>query len=139
MSIDPEIVDPMYLYVQPAVTVRVDFSKTAASAGEMATYITNKIVNYESDSLGNFGDNVYRHQLADHVRKIDEAAILSVGVELSMQKRFQPLTTAKTTYKINFNNKIYNPHDGHMGAFSSTPFTYANIICLLYTSPSPRD
>ena len=45
---------------------------------------------YESDNLGNFGDNVYRHQLADFVRKIDEFAILSVGVELSMQKRFQP-------------------------------------------------
>ena len=45
-----------------------------------------------------------------------------------MQKRFQPATTAKTTYKLNFNNPIYNPHDGHMGSISSTPFTFNNIM-----------
>ena len=127
MSIDPEFVDPMYLYVQPAVTVRVDFTKTSETAGDIATSVTNKIVNYESDSLGNFGDNIYRHQLADHIRKIDEFAILSVGIELSMQKRFQPVVAKATTYKLQFNNKIYNPHLSHQGALSSTIFTYANI------------
>ena len=127
MSIDPEFVDPMYLYVQPDVTVRVDFTKTSATAGDIATAVTNKIVTYESDNLGNFGDNVYRHQLADFVRKIDEFAILSVGVELSMQKRFQPVTTQPTTYKIQFSNKIYNPHSSHQGAFSSSIFTFGGI------------
>ena len=127
MSIDPEFVDPMYLYVQPKVTVRVDFTKTESTAGDIATAVTNKIVRFETDNLGNFGDNVYRHQLADFVRKIDEFAILSVGVELSMQKRFQPVLTQATTYKILFNIKIYNPHLSHQGALSSTVFTYAGI------------
>ena len=127
MSIDPEFVDPFYLYVQPSVKARVDFTKTTQTAGDFASSITTKIVNYEDTNLGNFGDNLYRHDLSTLVKNIDTAAIVSVGIDLHMQKRFQPKTDAATTYKLNFNNAIFNPHDGHMGALSSTKFTFNNI------------
>ena len=39
-----------------------------------------------------------------------------------MQKRFIPTVGSSTSYSINFNNRIYNPHAGHRFAISSSAF-----------------
>ncbi len=123
MSIDPEFVDPSYVYIVPQVTIRYNPEQTALSAGEISTRLQTAIQDYETDKLGNFGDAFYK---SDFMRTLEdkETSIVSVAVDLKIQKRFQPSAELTSTYKLPFNNSISNPHAGHLGAVVSSSFTY---------------
>jgi len=46
-----------------------------------------------------------------------------------MEKDFKPILNTIASYKIPFNNSIYNPHIGHKYAISSSAFTYDGRTC----------
>ena len=58
-----------------------------------------------------------------------DTSILGSQMDIQIQKRFIPTTTTATTYFLNFNNPIYNPHPGHRYAISSSSFTYERFTC----------
>lgn len=123
LTIDPVIVDPTYLYVKPTITVKYNPDLTSLSSGEIATAVKNKILNYETNTLGIFGRDFIGSQLMADISSASES-ISSVQDELMIEKEFKPNTTTSTTYSIAFNNPIYNPHPGHKYAISSSKFTY---------------
>jgi hypothetical protein len=57
-----------------------------------------------------------------------DQSIVSVGIKLKMQKRFQPNSSQTITYRLPFNNAIYYPHAGHLGSLDSSSFTYGGIV-----------
>lgn len=123
LTIEPVIVDPTYLYVKPTITVKYNPDLTTLSSGEIATAVKNKIINYETNTLGIFGRSFIGSQLMSDISLASES-ITSVQDELMMEKEFKPNTSTSTTYNIAFNNPIYNPHPGHKYAISSSKFTY---------------
>lgn len=128
LSIEPVFVDPTFLYVVPNIETEYDNNATPSSASAIQSKIINKLLAYEAESLNRFDATFYYSQL---ITQIDETDVGIVGTQMSiqMQKRFIPTTTASTTYELNFNNPIFNPHPGYRYALSSTSFTFRGFTC----------
>lgn len=130
LSIEPEFVNPTYLYLIPTITARYNSNETSLSGTDIQSLIAAEIVQFENDNLGKFENrNFYYSQF---LRKIDDVseAIVSLDISMILEKRFNPSTTNKTTYKVNMNNAIKQPvnaqgGDGTHYLYSST-FRYSN-------------
>ena len=124
LTIEPIIVDPTYLYVKPTLTIKYNPDLTSQTPGQLATAIANKVINYETNRLGLFGQGFIGSQLSKDIYTVSES-ITSVQDELYMEKKFKPNTTVRTTYTIPFNNEIHN-YENVTKAFniSSSKFTY---------------
>jgi hypothetical protein len=123
MSIDPVFIDAAYIYIIPVIEVRYNDQTTNQTAEDIAAAIETAIVNYETDKLGTFSG---KFRYSDFLRTMDdvEASIVSTLVEVTMQKRFIPITDTATTYSLSFNNTL---EAITADAISSSSFTYAGI------------
>ena len=125
-SIEAEMVDPTYLYVKPTIDVHYDSERTTLSSGELLTKVKNKIIGFETASLNDFKvEFLYSRFL----RAIDDAddAITNNSTSIEMQQRVNHTIGSATTYTLNFNNAIFNPHAGHSYAVSSNAFTFNGL------------
>lgn len=123
LTVEPEIVDPTYLYIKPVVTVKYNSDQTTLSSGQITDAVSNAIISYEGNKLGLFGRNFIESDLIRDIYATSDS-ISSIQITSTMQKTFKPNTAARTTYTINYNNALFNPHAGHKYAISSTKFTY---------------
>ena len=78
-------------------------------------------------TFDNFNNNLYKSQLGEKLCAADQS-IVSCGIKLKMQKRFQPSATQTITYRLPFNNAIAHPHVGHLGVLDSSSFTFGGIV-----------
>ena len=127
MSIDPEFVDASYLYMVPEIEIRYDPEITVLTAGEVSNLVENQLRLFEAQKLNNFNNNLYKSQLGEKLCGADQS-IISCGIKLKMQKRFQPSATNTITYRLPFNNAITHPHEGHLGVLDSSSFTFGGIV-----------
>ena len=124
-SITPVIVDPETLYVILNVDFKFDSNKTTKSIDELGSLINTTLTNYSNNDLKSFV-GVFRH--SNLVYKIDNTdnSIVNNTTKITLAKFFTPDTTQSISYKINFNNALYNPHSEHMisegGIIASTGF-----------------
>ena len=133
LSVEPEFVDPTFVYLVPVVTARWSSSSTTESVNDVLSLLSDKIVSFESTKLGKFESNqfYYSEFLTDLVNVSE--AVKSASINLQIEKRFTPNLNNTTTYKINFNQKIKKPINsggadgGHY--ISSSAFTYQNQTC----------
>ncbi len=131
LAIDVEFVDATYLYIVPTIKVRYNSDLTSLSAAALNTKIQSALIDFEADNLGVFGNRFYLSKLASSISKLD-GSFVSVDVDIQLQKRFIPITTAQTKYSINFNNIIKKPastiHTSHAGShfITSSFFVYGN-------------
>ena len=130
VTIEAVLVDPTYLYVIPEVEVYYNPNKTNKSADTLLNQVDSVLNNFNENDLGYFNSTYYVSELIKKIDKIDDS-VVSAYVKTNMQKRFIPTTTAATSYVLNFNNAIYNPHPGHRYALSSTSFTYEGFTCYI--------
>lgn len=130
VTIEAILVDPTYLYVIPEVEVYYNPNKTSKSADTLLNQVDSVLNNFTNNDLGYFNSTYYVSELIKKIDKIDDS-VVSAYVKTNMQKRFIPTTTAATSYVLNFNNAIYNPHPGHRYALSSTSFTYQGFTCYI--------
>jgi hypothetical protein len=120
--VETEFVDATYLYINPSITVRYNPRTTSLSASELNTKIQNALISFEANNLGTFGNKFYVSNLTEVIRASDNSFV-SADIPFTIEKRFVPTTNAINTYQVEFNNAIHHPHDGHLGAVSSTGFT----------------
>ena len=124
-SITPVIVDPETLYVILNVDFKFDSNKTTKSVDELESLINTTLTNYSNNDLKSFV-GVFRY--SNLVYKIDNTdnSIVNNTTKITLAKFFTPDTTQSISYKINFNNALYNPHSEHMisegGIIASTGF-----------------
>ena len=122
LSIDVEMVDATYLYVNPTITVRYNPELTSLSAAALNDKIQTALISFEADKLGTFGNKFYLYELTEKLKDAD-SSFISVDVDILLEKRFIPLTTEISTYQIYFYQKLFEPHVGHLGSLTSTTFT----------------
>ena len=122
LSIDVEMVDATYLYVNPTITVRYNPELTSLSAAALNDKIQTALISFEADKLGTFGNKFYLYELSEKLKDAD-SSFISVDVDILLEKRFIPLTTEISTYQINYYQKVFEPHAGHLGSLTSTTFT----------------
>ena len=128
LSIDTEVVDPTYLYVKPTIDIRYDPDQTASSASDIATGAQTVLQDFETKQLNLFGKEYINSNLMSDINNVN-SSITSVRHAVLMEKDFKPILNTIASYKIPFNNSIYNPHIGHKYAISSSAFTYDGRTC----------
>lgn len=122
VSVETQFVDATYLYVNPSITVRYNPRTTSLSASELNTRIQNALITFERNNLGTFDNKFYVSNLSENLRAADNSFV-SCDIGFTIEKRFVPTTNAINTYQVEFNNSVNHPHNGHLGAVSSSGFT----------------
>ena len=130
VTISPTFVDATYLYVVPSITIRYNVGQTTLVAGAISDKVATAVVNYETANLSLF-DKKFRESEFIGSMVASDTSIVGANITYSMMKRFSPNQNVTTSYSIAFNNGIHNPHAGHLGAISSTSFTFQNQTCFL--------
>ena len=125
VSITPVIEDVETTFLQLTVDVKYDQKATVKSADSIKSLVQSAITTFNTNNIQQF-DQMFRHsKFIETINKVD-TAILSNITTVKLHKSFTATTTASTTYTINFENALYNPHSGHNasggGVLTSTGF-----------------
>jgi len=124
-SITPVIVDIQTTKLILQVVFKFDSSKTTETSSSIATLISNTLTNFNDDTLGQF-EGVFRHSKVTGIIDDADNSITGNITKVTMAHDLSPTIGTSTSYTIPFNNKFYNPHDGHNsaggGVIASTGF-----------------
>ena len=124
-SMTPVIVDVQTTKLILQVTFKFDSSKTTETSTSLASAISSTLVNFNSDTLGQF-EGVFRHSKVTGLIDDTDTSITGNITNVTMAHDLTPTIGTATSYTIPLNNKIYNPHDGHNsaggGVIASTGF-----------------
>jgi|TARA_R110000796_G_scaffold110880_2_gene222429 hypothetical protein len=124
-SITPVIVDVQTTKLILQVVFKFDSSKTTETSSSIATLISNTLTNFNDDTLGQF-EGVFRHSKVTGIIDDADNSITGNITKVTMAHDLSPTIGTSTSYTIPFNNKFYNPHDGHNsaggGVIASTGF-----------------
>ena len=88
LSIEPEVVDPTFLYVAPTFTVKYNPDLTSLSSGALNDKIIDTIKTYENVKLGLFGKSFINSEMTKDIITTDDS-IISVQTSLQMKKQFK--------------------------------------------------
>ncbi len=117
LSIEPEIVDPNYIYLNLIYQLTYDPDKTTKSAGDLAELAKDEILDFGETNLGKFNSALRASKLAAQVDALDKS-IIGSGGSFSLQKRLVPSLNVDQSFNIQLNNAIQSP-DGTEAVFSS--------------------
>ena len=146
-AIDPVIIDPDDLYIYTKVFALYD-TGSGSNASTIKTNIQNAITEWANQvNINNF-NSTFKNQDYQRAIGLSDSAISDVSVQTSLLKYITPTTNQTNTYCISTGGALYNsaPSQTDTGCkkepilVSGTFRTFDRPgICLLYTSPSPRD
>lgn len=126
MSIEPLLIDPSFIYINPTIQVNYNPDLTSLSADAVFNKVASAIKNYEDNVLGNFERGFRFSKFINTIDNAD-ASIVSNETSITLEKRFYPTLNSILTYKINFNTPLKHPYAGYLGTVSSTPFKIAGV------------
>lgn len=101
----PVIVDPEYLYVSINTTVQYDPTVTTKSVQLLSTEVLNQIIQYQSDNLNNFGDDLRKSKLLHYIDASD-SAIVSNQTNLKLIYKSTPTRGISNLLSFTFGNPI---------------------------------
>lgn len=129
MSIRPEFVDPIDLYLE--LICNFDFNPNLTSITSQATgdQIINEIQNYFSENLESFESIFRRSNLLSKIDDLSES-ILSTAIAVKMNRRFIPNLSLNRSYDITFPVEIANP-SSEFYTITSSKFIYNSTVCTI--------
>ena len=134
-SVTPVIVDAETTFLILTTTIQYDSSSTTQSASDLEALVNTTISNYNTSDLQTF-NAPFRHSKLLGLIDNTDTAILNNTTTVTMAKLFSPVISTATNYKLNFNNKFFNPHSGHNsatgGVIASTGFYLNNVTTTTY-------
>ncbi len=134
-SITPVVVDTETTSLILGITIMYDSSATTYTADQIASLVSTTVSDYNSSDLQTF-NTPFRHSKLLGLIDNTDTSILNSVVTVTMAKLFTPTLTTATDYRINFNNKFYNPHSGHNatagGIIASTGFYLNSVTTTTY-------
>jgi len=129
-SITPVVVDAETTSLILGITIMYDSSSTTYTADQIASLVSTTVSNYSASDLQTF-NTPFRHSKLLGLIDGTDTSILNSVATVTMAKLFTPTLSTATDYRINFNNRFYNPHSGHNasagGIIASTGF-YLNSV-----------
>ena len=111
LTIQTEIVDPDYVYIEVATSVNYDAKKTSLSSDSVKALVLATIQNYSLTDLDTFG-TYFRYSKLSRLIDVSERSILSSVTTAQMIKEVDVQLSVGTRYEINFSNAIDNATDG---------------------------
>ena len=131
LGITPVLVDPEFTFLQITSNVTWDPRLTGLTESTLRNGIRQEILNFGDEQLEKF-DAPFRY--SPFTRLIDDfdSGIVGNLTGVKLRKEIVPSIGTAANYTINFANRIYYPHVGHIGSLTSSSFTYNNYSdCVL--------
>lgn len=130
LTIEPVIVDAAFTFIKPSIIVKYNPEVTTLGPDGLANKIAEKLITFERDNLGTFSRSFRSSRLLGVVDDSD-ASIVSSGMTMLIEKRFNPRINENVSYTVIANAQVYHPYDGILGAISSSRFkcTLTNLWC----------
>ena len=119
ISVTPEFIDPIYLYLNIVASVNFNPNLTSYTSDQIKTIVTNGITSFMNNTVTQFNKSFYSSQLTKYLMNLD-SSILSVTTELNLQRRFTPVLNDTNYYTDSNTIKFYNKL--HPGEIRSTRF-----------------
>lgn len=129
MSITPEFVEPIDVYLGLATTFDFNPNKTSLSLEATANAIINAKGNYFTDNLEKFGKIFRRSNLLSIIDDLNEA-ILSSAMTVTMNQRITPTLGVDKAYTVQFPVSIATADDVFY-RITSSRFVYNSNICTI--------
>jgi hypothetical protein len=123
VTIQPEIVDPDYIYLEIDSLSAYDPSRTNLSPAGLAAQIKLAVESFETANLDKFGRNFKASKLSSLVDNSNKS-ITGTNLSIRLQKRIEPFLGKPSPYTIRFNNPLLHPIDGFTSIVSSSAFGY---------------
>lgn len=124
VTIEPEIIDPDFIYLNLNALVKYDATATSDTSDEIRTDVLNGMIQFANNELGNY--NAY-FRFSKFLRAVDDShdAILNSLITITLEKRIDVNLTARNNYSLSFGNPLYN--GGNSATITSnTNFTHTD-------------
>lgn len=142
LAIEPELVDPEYLYLKVTSTVNYQYLKTTINRTQLATSIRNAIAQYNTDNLSEFNKNFRFTRLTETINDVN-TSIISNDTTIQMIKRYTPALFTDVSFTLDFGNailtdsyytKISDAENSSVIRYKefsllSNEFIYNNLVC----------
>ena len=122
VGIRTKIIDPDYIYIRVASDISYNVDTVSLSDAALKTLVKNNVESWISENLEKFTKGL---RYSKFVKMIDDSdsSILGNETYITMEKRYTPDDNVNQSFKMDFGNAIYHPHQGHMaGEVKSTKF-----------------
>ncbi len=134
-SITPVVVDAETTSIILGITIMYDSSATTYTAAQIASLVATTVSNYNASDLQTFNTPFRHSKLLGLIDNTDTSILNSVAT-VTMAKLFTPTLSSSTDYRLNFNNKFYNPVSGYNasagGIIASTGFYLNSVTTTTY-------
>ena len=134
-SITPVVVDAETTSIILGITIMYDSSATTYTAAQIASLVATTVSNYNASDLQTF-NTPFRHSKLLGLIDGTDTSILNSVATVTMAKLFTPTLSSSTDYRLNFNNKFYNPVSGYNasagGIIASTGFYLNSVTTTTY-------
>ena len=134
VTIQPEIVDPDYLYLEISSVSAYEPSKTNLSPTALSYEILQTVTAFESKNLYKFGKNFKASRLTSSIDSTNNS-IEGTELKLKLQKRIEPFLKKPSPYTLKFENPLLHPIDGYFSIISSSSFGYQDSTSSAVTKP----
>lgn len=123
VTITPEIVDPVYMFIQPQIEVFFNREVGAYSAADIEQDVKAAVLQYSETKLEQF-QSYFRY--SQFLRTIDESnpAIENSTISLKLATKITVTPNQTRSYAFNYSNPVFHPHEGHFGSITTTTFSY---------------
>ena len=122
VGIRTKIVDPDYIYLRVSSDIAYNRDTVSLSPSALKTLVKNSILDWTSENLEKFTKGL---RYSKFVKMIDDSdpSILGNETYITIEKRYTPDNNVNQSFKLDFGNAIFHPHEGHMpGEVKSTKF-----------------
>ena len=134
-SITPVVVDAETTSIILGITIMYDSTSTTYTASDIQSLVSTTVSNYNSSDLQTFGTPFRHSKLLGLIDNTDTSILNSVAT-VTLAKLFTPTISTLTDYRLNFNNRFYNPVSGYNatagGIIASTGFFLNSITTTTY-------
>lgn len=138
LTIEPELVDPEFLFITLEVFFKYDPSRTNLTEVQLENKVVDAVENYDETQLRQF-DKVFRYsQLLSVIDNTDEA-ILNSFARVYIQKRFVPRLNVASTYELEFSTDLLKSFGTRPVIFLSSEFTVNGLDNCRFTDVLDND
>ena len=108
VGIQPEVIDPDYVYILFNTKVTYNDSLTIKSVSEISKLVRDKMYSYVDATLERFDTNFRYSNFVTALDAVDPG-IVGTNTDIRLEKRFTPSFGTPLSYQLKFHNEFWHP------------------------------
>ena len=138
LTIEPELIDPEFLFITMQVFFKYDPSLTNLTKTQLENKVVERIERYDNEELRRF-DKVFRYsQILSIIDNSDES-ILNSFARVYVQKRFVPRLNVAQTYELEYSVDLFKSFGTRPVIYESSEFTVNGLNNCRFTDVDAGD